>query len=178
MNRHSWRGGGSYAALLALALVVLVQATLLPRVRFFGAQPELLLVLVVCWSLVYGVTEGLIFAFLAGLALDVAAGLPLGTTPLALMPVCFLAVIGRHSVYANNVWLPVLLVALATLVEGWIMLFLRQLHGVPVDWAGATSRIILPTVALNALLTIVVVRVMRRFGGWARAEAAGYAAEH
>ncbi len=171
MNRHSFRGGGIYAVLLALALVVLVQATLLPRLRFFGAQPDLLLVLVVCWSLMYGVSEGLVFAFVAGLAIDVVAGLPLGTTPLALMPVCFLAVIGRHSIYANNVWLPVLLVALATLVEGWIMLFLRQLHGVPVDWAGATSRIILPSLALNVVLTIVVVRFMRRFGGWGRAEA-------
>lgn len=172
MTGRSWRHGGNYGILLALALVVLVQATLLPRIRFFGAQPNLLLVLVVCWSLLHGIAEGLIFAFVAGLAVDVISGLPLGTSTLALMPVCFLAVVGRTSVYVNNVWLPVLLVTLATFLEGWLMLFLRQLQGVPVDWAGATSRVILPALALNILVTFVVVRLMRRFGGWARYEVA------
>ena len=77
MTGRSWRDRGIYLILLGLALVVLVQATLLARVRFLGAQPDLLLVLVVCWSLLYGVAEGLVFAFLAGLAIDVVAGLPL-----------------------------------------------------------------------------------------------------
>ena len=76
---------------------------------------------------------------MGGLAIDVVAGLPLGTSPLALMPICFLAVIWRNSVYVNNIWLPVLLVALATLLEGWLMLFMRQVRGVPVDWAGTTT---------------------------------------
>ncbi len=171
MTARSWRDRGIYVTLLVLALVVLVQATLLPRIHFLGAQPDLLLVLVVCWSLIDGVTEGLILAFLAGLAIDVVAGLPLGTSPLALMPLCFLAVIGRNSVYVNNLWLPVLLVALATPIEGWLMLFMRQLHGVPVDWAGTTTRVILPALALNVLLAIVVIWVMRRLRVRARTEA-------
>jgi rod shape-determining protein MreD len=171
MTGRSWRDRGIYLILLGLALVVVVQATLLPRIRFLGAQPDLLLVLVVCWSLLYGVTEGLVFAFLAGLAIDVVAGLPLGTSPLALMPLCFLAVIGRNSVYVNNIWLPVLLVAVATPLEGWLMLFMRQLHGVPVDWAGATTRVLLPALALNFLLTIIVVWLMRRLRVRARLEA-------
>lgn len=171
MTGRSWRDRGIYVLLFGLALVVLVQATLLPRIRFLGAQPDLLLVLVVCWSLLYGVTEGLLFAFLAGMAIDVVAGLPVGTSPLALMPLCFLAVIGRNSVYVNNIWLPVLLVAVATPLEGWLMLFMRQLHGVPVDWAGSTTRVILPGLALNVLVTFIVVWVMRRLRVRARTEA-------
>jgi rod shape-determining protein MreD len=171
VSGRSWRDRGIYLMLATLALVVLVQATLLPRVRLLSAQPDLLLVFVVCWSLFNGVAEGLIFAFLAGLALDLVAGLPLGTTPLAMMPLCFLAFIGRSSIYVYNIWLPVLLVALATPLEGWIMLFLRSLHGVPVDWAGATSRVILPALVLNVLLTIIVVRLVRGLGGRTRAEA-------
>ncbi len=171
MTGRSWRDRGIYVILLGVALVVLLQATLLPRIRFLGAQPDLLLVLVICWSLIDGITEGLVLAFAAGLAIDVVAGLPLGTSPLALMPLCFLAVIGRNSVYVNNLWLPVLLVAVATPFEGWLMLFMRQLHGVPVDWGGATIRVILPALALNVLLTIIVVWAMRRLHIRARTEA-------
>lgn len=172
MTVRTWRDQGAYLVLLGLVLVVLVQATLLARIRLFGVQPNLVLVLVVCWSLLNGVTEGLIFAFLAGLALDIIAGLPLGASSLALMPVCFLAIIGRRSVYVNNLWLPTLLVALATPLEGWLMLFIRQLNGAPVDWLSTTIHVILPALALNVFLTVIVVRVMRQFGGWSKTGAA------
>jgi rod shape-determining protein MreD len=167
---RSWRDSAIYLV-AALTLIVLAQATLLPRIRFFGAQPDLLLVLVVCWSLGYGVAEGLIFAFVGGLVIDIVAGLPVGTSPLALMPICFLAIIWRSSIYVNNIWWPVLLVVIATPLQGWLMLFMRQLRGLPVDWGGATTQVILPAMALNLVLTIIVVRLMRRFGGRSRAAA-------
>jgi rod shape-determining protein MreD len=169
---RSWRDGGMYVTVAALALIVLAQATLFPRIRLLGAQPDLLLVLVVFWSLSYGITEGLILAFLGGLAIDIVAGLPLGTSPLALMPICFLAVIWRSSVYVNNIWWPVLLVAIATPLEGWLMLVMRQLRGLAVQWGGTTTQVILPALALNVLLMIVVVRLLWRIGGRSRAEAA------
>jgi rod shape-determining protein MreD len=172
VGAHSWRDRGVYGAAATLALVVLIQATLLSRIHFIGAQPDLLLVLVVCWSLVNGVSEGLVLAFAGGLTIDLIAGLPLGTTPLALMPVCFLGVVGRSSVYVNNVWLPMLLVAIATPIEGLLTLLIRDLRGVPVDWQGATLRIILPALVLNVVMTPFVARLMRRFGPKAQVGAA------
>ncbi len=167
---RSWRDSDVYAALAGLLLVVLTQATLLSRVHFLGAQPDLLLVWVMCWSLLYGVSEGLVLAFIGGLTLDIVAGLPLGATPLALMPVCFLGIIGRSSIYVNNIWLPLLLVALATPLQGWLMLLIRQVRGLPVDWAAATTRVILPALGLNLVLTLFVARLLRRFGPRMRAE--------
>jgi rod shape-determining protein MreD len=165
MNAQSWRDRGIYLVLLGLAVAVLLQATILTRIRFFGAQPDLLLVLVVCWSLQYGVSEGLLCAFIGGLALDVVAGLPLGASPVALMSVCLLTSFGRRSVYAGNVWLPLFFVVLATPVHGWIMLLIRRLQGVSVDWLQTTLEVILPVLFLNILLTIIVARVMRWASG-------------
>jgi len=54
-----------------------------------------------------------------------------------------------------------LLVALATPVYGWINLLLLQLRGVPVDWIGSTLRVILPELALNVLLVLVIFPVLR-----------------
>jgi rod shape-determining protein MreD len=165
VNASAFRDRNLYLMLLGLTLVVLIQAALLARVRIFGAQPNLLLVVVVCWSLLAGVTQGLVIAFVGGLLLDLIAGLPLGASSLALMPVCFLASIGRSSVYHNNSWLPVLLVALATPLHAWLLLLTRQLRGAPIDWLGTTTHLVLPEIALNVVLALIMIRVLRRVNG-------------
>jgi len=157
----SRRGASIYLSLLILTVTIIVQGTLLARLRFFGASPNLLLVVVVCWSLLHTVSEGLVWAFGGGLGVDLIAGLPLGTTPLALMPTCFLAGLGRSSIFTNSVLLPAFLVALATLIFGWINLIVLGARGVPVDWAGSMLRVMLPELALNVLLALVVFPILR-----------------
>jgi rod shape-determining protein MreD len=174
MNTSAFRDRNIYLMILGLGLVVLIQASLLARVRIFGAQPDLLLVTVVCWSLIAGITQGLVVAFVGGILLDLVSGLPVGASSLALMPVCFLSSLGRSSVYHNNLWLPVLLVALATPLHAWIILLTRQLRGAPIDWLGTTTHVILPEIALNIALTIIVMRVLWRLNrGLRLAPAAG-----
>ncbi len=159
-GRHS---AGIYLSLLILGLVVIVQGALLARLHFFGASPNLLLVVVVCWSLLRSVPEGLLWAFAGGLGVDLVAGLPLGMTALALMPTCFLAGLGRSRVFAGSLTLPMLLVALATPLFGWLNLLILQARGLPVDWAGATLRVIVPELILNLLLVPVVYPLLRWF---------------
>ena len=161
MVEPSRRGASIYLSLLILALTIIVQGTLLARVHFFGASPNLLLVVVVCWSLLHTVSEGLLWAFAGGLGVDLIAGLPLGTTSLALMPTCFLAGLGRSRIFTNSAPLPALLVALATLIFGWINLALLSLRGAPIDWIGSTLRVIVPEMALNVLLALVIYPVLR-----------------
>jgi rod shape-determining protein MreD len=156
MLQGNRRRADIYLALVILAFAVVVQGTLLSRLRILGITPNLLLVIVVSWSLARGVTEGLIWAFIGGLGVDLIAGLPVGTSSLALMPVCFLAGIGRNSVYTHSVFWPMLLVALATPLHGWIVLLILQFLGMPVDWVSTTVRVILPELILNILLTIPV----------------------
>jgi rod shape-determining protein MreD len=148
-------------SLLILAVTVIVQGTLLARFRFFGASPNLLLVVVVCWSLLHTVSEGLVWAFVGGLGVDLIAGLPLGSTPLALMPTCFLAGLGRSRIFTNSVLLPALLVALATLIYGWASLILLSLRGATVDWVGSALRVMLPELAVNVLLVLVIYPILR-----------------
>lgn len=167
------RRPGMYIAPILLALVILAQGTLLARVHFFGAHPDLLLVVVVCWSLIHGVTEGLLLAFFGGLGLDIIAGAPLGGTALALMPTTFFGTVSRNSVFMNHALLPVALVLLATPLHGLIVLLLQQVRGAPVDWAGSALRVVLPALALNGLLTLLVFPLLRWLAGRSEAVRAG-----
>lgn len=150
-----------YVTLLVLALAVLAQGTLLSRVRFLGAGPNLLLVAVVCWSMVQSVPGGLVWGFLGGLGADLITGMALGASSLALMAPCLLAGFGRKTVFTSNLLLPMLLVALATPLHGWIILLIQQAQKAPVAWLSTTVQVILPETALNTLLTIVAFPLLR-----------------
>ncbi len=150
-----------YLEITILVFVVFAQATLLSRLRVLGASPDLLLVSVVCWSLARGVRNSLVWSFGGGLGIDLIAGAPLGGSALALLPISWLGNLSRSSVFGSHILLPVVLVALATPLRGWLTLLIRQLSGAPVDWLASTMRVIGPEMVLNALLTFVVYPVLQ-----------------
>ena len=150
-----------YLALVVLAALVLLQATFLGRIRVMGVTPNLLLVAVIAWSLLHGIEEGLLWGFIGGLGVDLVAGLPLGASSLALMTVCFLAGIGKTTVFPGHLTLPIFVVALATPLHGWIILLTEALLGAPINWVAETVRVIGPEILLNAALTIPVYPLLR-----------------
>jgi rod shape-determining protein MreD len=152
------RGG---LGLVLLVVVVLVQATLLSRVRVLGASPNLLLVTTIALGLLLGVPEGVVWAFAGGLGLDLITGMPLGSSSLAAMTSCLLTGIGRNRVFANNLWWPLLLITIATPVYGWIVLLTEQFRGVPVDWLGSTAHVVAPELMLNVVAMVIVYPVLR-----------------
>ncbi|MBM4461525.1 MAG: rod shape-determining protein MreD [Chloroflexi bacterium] len=160
---------GVYPALIVLGLTVLIQATLSARLRFFGASPNLLLAIVVSWSMLRGFSQGILWGFIGGLGIDLVSGMPLGASSLALMSVCTLAGLGKSSVFAANVLLPMSIVALATPIHGWIILLTLQIQpalagpgGVSVNWLDSTARIIAPELALNVLTIALLYPLLRR----------------
>ncbi len=159
LNRRDLTGVYLTAAILTLA--VLVQATLLTRIRLAGASPNLLLVIVVCWSLIRGQSDGVLWGFTGGLGLDLVAGLPLGTSSLALMITCPLTGLGKNSVFPGSMTLPALLVLLATPVFGWVVLLTKAVAGLPVDWLASTLYIIGPEMALNVALVPLAYPALR-----------------
>src|ERR1700674_990114 len=73
---------GIATALLAL---VLVQVTWAPRITIAGAFPNLALVVVIAITWTAGVRQGMAWACLAGLMLDLTADGPLGPHAAALL---------------------------------------------------------------------------------------------
>jgi rod shape-determining protein MreD len=161
LGRARWDLTNLYLTAGVLTLVILVQVTLLARLRLGGAAPNLLLAVVVCWSLIRGFGDGILWGFVGGLGIDIVSGLPLGSSALALMLICPLASLGKNSVFPGSLTLPALLIILATPVHGWILLFIRQTLGVSVAWLASTTGIIGPEIVLNVLLVPVVYPALR-----------------
>src|SRR5207247_8050091 len=85
------------AAIGAIAVAAL-QTTIAPYLRVGGAQPDLIFVAAVVWTLVFGIDTGLVWAFLGGITIDLLAPRPLGSTAFTLLlAVAAAAVLGRAT---------------------------------------------------------------------------------
>jgi rod shape-determining protein MreD len=159
-----------YGSFLLLSLAALLQSTLLPQIRLFGAQPDLVLLIVVSWSLLRGSEEGMLWALIGGLALDILSSARLGVNTLPLLAIAFLAGLWQRGLFRLDVLVPFLAIPLASLVYQGAMVSLLKLLGWPATWQASLLHAILPTTLLNTLLMPVVYVLVRWLHGRTRTE--------
>ena len=78
-------------AAIAATVAAIVESTITPYLRVGDAQPHLVFVLAVVWTIAIGLESGLVWALVGGIALDVMAQRPLGTSSFAIIVVVGLA---------------------------------------------------------------------------------------
>jgi len=150
-----------YAAILLLGAVAIAQSTAMPHLTIMGVKPDLMLLAVMSWSLLRGSEEGLVWAFIGGLALDLLSGAPFGASTLALMAVSFFSGLGEVRIFRTHIVLPLLTALFATIVYDLLFLFLLQMSGWPVAWLDNLVKVILPSALLNMALSPIVYQILR-----------------
>jgi rod shape-determining protein MreD len=151
-----------YLVIPLLVAVALLQTAVMPHLAIRGVFPDLALLVVVSWSLLRGIREGMIWGFIAGLAVDLFSGAPFGAATFSLMAVSFLSGLGQATVVRARFVLPLLAVFAATIIYDLLFLFVVWISGQPVAWLDSLVRIILPAAALNAVLTPIVFIALRK----------------
>jgi rod shape-determining protein MreD len=136
----------------------LIQTTLLSRINVLGAQPNLMLLVVLLWSLVRGVDEGLMWAFLGGLIVDVLSGGPLAGTSVALLAAAYLAGQSLGEQLGSLVVRSMILTVLGTATYHLALLLVLDWTGHTVDWALSLTRVAVPSVVLNGVLAPFVLQ--------------------
>ena len=87
---------GFYLVIPLMIVLTIVQSTLLPQFPILGATPQLWLIATIAWALLRGWQEGIIWAFVAGIFVDLFSAAPLGVTSLALMAAVGVVVFLQH----------------------------------------------------------------------------------
>jgi rod shape-determining protein MreD len=149
-----------YLAVPLLTLVGLIQNALLSRLSLFGSRPDLMLLVVLGWTIVRGANEGLVWAFIGGLVLDLLSGGPIGAYILALLGVAFVG----HQAWGEGLGTPLVRVLLLALVSALvyhiIILVVLTWTGHVVDWSYAFLRVAGPSVVLAVIMAPFVQRAL------------------
>ena len=141
--------------LLALAVVlvvaVLIQSTVLARLRLAGVRPDLLVLAVVSVAVATDPTTGAVFGFVAGLVSDLLFDLPVGVSALVYTAVGFAVGTVRVYVTSHRPLVHLVLAGAASLASVWCCGLLLRVFDLS-SWATVTRAG--PLVALyNLLLT-------------------------
>ena len=149
--------------LLALAAVlvvaVLIQSTVLARLRLAGVRPDLLVLAVVSVAVATDPTTGAVFGFVAGLVADLLFDLPVGVSALVYTAVGFAVGTVRVYVTSHRPLVHLVLAGAASLASVWCCGLLLRVFDLS-SWATVTRAG--PLVALyNLLLTPFVYPLVR-----------------
>jgi rod shape-determining protein MreD len=145
-----------------LLFAALLQSTVLPLFRVAGVKPDLVLLIVISWSLLRGSREGIRWGFLGGLCLDLFSGAPLGASSVGLMTASLLTGQGETNIFRGNVLLPVLFAPVGTVVYYGALLIIFELTGQSQPIFRSFGQIVLPAAIMNAA-TIPFVHIFMRW---------------
>jgi rod shape-determining protein MreD len=153
-------GAHLYLLVPLMLIVALLQATVLPELRILGVKPELMLLSVLAWSLLRGSEEGMVWALVGGLMLDLFSGGPVGASALALLAVSFVSGMIEPSLVRAGFLLPMGAALGGTVLYQLLFLLVVQLTRGAVAWLDNLIQVTLPSLAVNTLLMPVVFQVL------------------
>ena len=130
---------------------------MLSRVSVMGARPNLMLLVVLTWAVVRGIDEGLLWAFVGGLMLDLLSGGPLASIALALVAAAYLAGQSLGEEVGSQAIRVVILTVLGGAAYHLALMIVLDWSGHQVDWPYALVQVAGPSVLLNAALAPILV---------------------
>ena len=104
------------------------------------------------WGLLYGLEEGAVWAFFAGIFTDLFSITPVGVSSVAFMVGITAVIWAAQALPTSRVLLPLALAGLATVISFIIEMVLLRLFGTITDFQSIT---ILPNILLLHILTIL-----------------------
>ena len=171
------RSGTLAYLMLPLILVAgLFQSTLAGRLTVNGVKPDLVLIIILLWTLLDGASSGIFWAFIGGIWLDIFSGGPLGASSLSLMIASMIAGFGRYYFSRNNIVVPVVAVVLGSLVFALSYLGILQLLSLSNVIEGtfrfgpSFENIVIPSMIYNASVMIVAMPFLTRLSTSSRSD--------
>lgn len=144
-----------------LILAAMLQGSLLPYLRIQGGQPDLVLLVVVSWSLLGRNLEGMAWAFAGGIFLDLFSGAPLGVSSMGLVLAAFVTGLGGAPVERRNLFLPPVMALIGTAAFHATTLVALVVLGLqPPTWSASLSYVTLPSALLNFAIALPTFRLV------------------
>jgi len=141
----------------------ILQSTVLDKISFFKAVPDLALCVIVFSAYVNGTMPGQISGFFSGLFLDFLSQAPLGLNCFVRTIIGALTGIFKGAFFLDIIFMPAILCALATIVKAIICVLLHFVIGPAVPLPSFVTSVFWIELGLNALSAPLLFLLLRKF---------------
>ncbi|GAB4410581.1 MAG: hypothetical protein Fur0044_04340 [Anaerolineae bacterium] len=144
----------------------MLQSTLSPYIKINGVHPDLVLVLVIGWTILRGLGEGFGWALIGGLSLDLLSGGPFGLFTLAMLAAEYITSLFHGRLFGSSIILPLSLTFPLSILFNGLALLILNLLGRPVIWNEALSFILVPVALFNTAAMLIVFPLLYLLNRW------------
>lgn len=145
---------GYLIGLPIVAILSILQSTLMVHLQLFDGRTDLVLLAVVSWGLVGREEEALVWGMVGGLFLDLLSGLPFGVSALALIMVAFLVSLMEGRFWEAHLLMPLGVMLIASFVYHLAGILVVLVIGREIPLPFVLGRIVLPSTFLNIAMAL------------------------
>ena len=149
-----------------LALVIIVQSTVVSQMALLAGYADLMLVVLAAWALKADAATAWLWAILGGVMVSFVSGMPWPVTMSGYIFTVLLAQLFRKRVWQAPLLAMFSVTFVGTLVMGILALFSLNLLGTPLPIGDSLGLIVLPSMLLNLLLAVPIYAMMRDLAQW------------
>jgi rod shape-determining protein MreD len=124
------------------------------------------LVVVIGWTLLRGLRDGVVWAVIGGLSLDLLSGGPFGLFTLAMLVMALVASLFHGRLFGSSIILPLSLTFPLSLLFNGLALLLLNLLGRPIVWNEAFSAVLVPVAIFNTAVMLLVFPLLYMLNRW------------
>ena len=143
----------------AIALLAVLQTSLVSHLRLLEGRPDLVLLAIVAWALTGKDHEAMILGFAGGLFLDAFSAVPLGVSSTALVMVAAMVSYSEGQFWGINPIMQLAAVLVGSVLYYATLIFALIAVGQPIDLQQALGQIVLPSLFVNLILALPIVQI-------------------
>jgi rod shape-determining protein MreD len=149
-----------------IVTALLIQLTLINSITILGLKPDLIMVVVVVFSLLKGAKEGTVSGFASGLLQDIFSAGLLGINALAKTVIGFFCGIIKEKIFHEHILFIIPVITfIASFMQSIIMLLLLRAFGTEYNLAWSLKQVALPEALYSSLLSpFIFLAINKLFG--------------
>jgi rod shape-determining protein MreD len=149
-----------------LAMVVIVQSSVISQMTLLAGYADLMLVVLATWAIKADAVVAWLWAILGGTLVSIVSGMPWPITVAGYLFVVFLAQYLRQRIWQAPLLALFSVIFIGTLLMNILALFALSLLGTPLPIGDSLGLVVLPSALLNLLFAIPVYVMMRDLAQW------------
>ena len=138
----------------------ILQSVLAPFLNFGSIHPDLVVVIVLGWSILKNFTEAVTWAFIGGVILDVLTSPPFGVFTVSFLLTAILINFWHSRLSDSTLLLPILFALPYTMFFNLCNLLFLQVLGYTIAWGSAVRTIIFPAGLMNVAAMALIFPIL------------------